>query len=62
MDQTNRCSTPTKTRTVLQHLFVPPNIHYEGMEQEEIHLLAKEHPSSIHFIELSIVRKMDLVK
>jgi hypothetical protein len=63
MDQTNRRSTPTKTRTVLQHLFVLPNTYYERMEQEEKHLLAKVHPSSSHYIlELYIVQKLDLVK
>jgi hypothetical protein len=41
MDQTNRCSTPTKTKTVLQHLCVLPNTYYEGLEQEEIPLFAK---------------------
>jgi hypothetical protein len=41
MDQTNRCSTPTKTRTVLQHLFVIPNTYYERMELEEVQLFIK---------------------
>jgi hypothetical protein len=33
--------TPTKTKIVLQHLFVLPHTYYESMEQEEIHLSAK---------------------
>jgi hypothetical protein len=32
------------------------------MEQEEIHILAKSHPSSSRYIDLSIVQKFDLVK
>jgi hypothetical protein len=39
--QTNRRSTPTKPKAVPQHLNVLSNIHYERMEQEEIHLSAK---------------------
>jgi hypothetical protein len=41
MDQANRGSTPNKTKTVLQQLYVLPNTYYERMEQEEIHLSAK---------------------
>jgi hypothetical protein len=62
MDQTNRCSTPTKTKTVLQHLFVLPNTYYESMELEEIHISAKWHPSSRYNIDLCIVQALDLVK
>jgi hypothetical protein len=62
MDQTNRSSTLTKTKTVLQHLFVLLNTNNERMRQEEIHLLAKLQPSSSHYIELSIVQKLDLGK
>jgi hypothetical protein len=60
MSQTNRRSTPTKTTPVLQHLFCLFNTFHESMEQE-IHLLAKYHPSYSHYIELSIGRNMDLV-
>jgi hypothetical protein len=62
MDLTNRRRTPTKTRIVLQHLYVLPNTYYERKEQEEIHLSAKQHPSSSPYIELFIVKKMVLVK
>jgi hypothetical protein len=41
LDQTNRRGTPTKTKTVLQHLFLLSNTYYESMEQEEINLPAK---------------------
>jgi hypothetical protein len=37
---TNRRSTPTKITPVLQHFNVLPNIYYEKMELEEIHLSA----------------------
>jgi hypothetical protein len=36
--------------------------YYGRIEQEEIHRLAKEHPSSSHYIELTIVQKFDQVK
>jgi hypothetical protein len=62
MDRTNRRSTPTKTKRVLQHLHILPNKYYERMELDEICLTAKYQPSSCHSIELSIVQKMDLVK
>jgi hypothetical protein len=62
MDQTNRHSTPPKTPPVPQHLLVLPNTCYERMEQEETHLSAREYPGSTHYIELSIVQKLDLVK
>jgi hypothetical protein len=62
MDKTNRCSIPTKTKRVLQHLSVLPNTYYERTKQEEICLTAKDQPSSGHYIELSIVQKLDLVK
>jgi hypothetical protein len=39
--QTNRRSTPTKPKTVPQHLNVLPNIYSERTELEEIHLSAK---------------------
>jgi hypothetical protein len=62
MEKTNCCSTPTKNGVVLQHLYLLPIKHYEEMEQEEINQLAKYQPSTIHYIELSIVQKLDLVK
>jgi hypothetical protein len=62
MDRTNCRSTPTKNQAVLQHLYLLPINHYEKMEQEEIHLLTKYQPSTIHYIELSIVEKLALVK
>jgi hypothetical protein len=62
MDRTNRHSTPTKTKTVIQHLYVLPNSYYEGMELEEICLPARYQPSSGHYIEHSIVQKLVLVK
>jgi hypothetical protein len=49
------------TQTVLQHLYFLSNTYYERMELEEIHLSAKYQPSSGHFIENSIVQKLDLV-
>ena len=61
-DETKSHSTPTKTKTVLQPLYVLPCTYYEGMELEEICLLAKYQPSSGHYIELSIVQKLVLVK
>jgi hypothetical protein len=62
MDRTNRRSTPTKTQTVLQYIYVLPNTYYEGIALVEIHQAAKYHPSSGHYIELAIVQKLVLVK
>jgi hypothetical protein len=45
MDRTNRRSTPSKTKTAVQHLYFLSNTYYERMEQEEIHLSAKYQPS-----------------
>jgi hypothetical protein len=61
MNQTNHFSTPIKTQTVLQHLYVLSNTYYEGMELAEICISAKYQPSSGHYIEISIVQKLDLV-
>jgi hypothetical protein len=38
VERANGGSTPIKTRTVLQHLFVIPSTYYERMELEEIYL------------------------
>jgi hypothetical protein len=62
MDRTNCRSTPTKNQAVLQHLYLLPITHYKKMKQKEIHILPKYQPSTIHYIELSIVEKLDLVK
>jgi hypothetical protein len=51
------------SQRVLQNLHVLPNTYYERMELDEISLAAKYQPSSGHYyIELSIVKKMVLVK
>jgi hypothetical protein len=57
MDRTNRHSTPTKTKTVIQHLYILPSTYYEGMELEEICLPSKYQPSFGHYIEHSIVQR-----
>jgi hypothetical protein len=62
MDQNNRHSTPTKNQAVLQHSYLLPNIYYEKMELDEICLTAKSQPSSSHYIQLSRVKKIILVK
>jgi hypothetical protein len=62
LDQTHHRSTPTKTKTVLPHLYLLPNTYYERIELEEICIPANYHPSSGHYIELSIFQKLDLDK
>jgi hypothetical protein len=61
MDQTNLRSTPTKTKTALQHIYVLSHIYYERMELEEICLLAKNQPSSGHYKGHYIVQRLGLV-
>jgi hypothetical protein len=62
MDQTNHRSTTNRTKSVLQHLYVLPNTYYERRRLDNICILAQHQARSCHPIELSIVRKMDLVK
>jgi hypothetical protein len=62
MDQANCGSTPTSTKRVLQNLHVLPNTYYERMELDEIFLTAKYQLTSGHYMELSRVQKLDLVK
>jgi hypothetical protein len=50
------------TKTGLQHLYVLPNPYYERTRLEDICLLAQDQATSFHYIELSIIRKVDLVK
>jgi hypothetical protein len=61
MDQTNHRSTTNMTKRVLQQLNVLPNTYYERKRLEEICLLVQHQASYCHFIELSIVPKMDLL-
>jgi hypothetical protein len=49
MDRTNHHSTPTNAQTVLQNLFVLFSTYYEGLELEEICLLAECQPRSGHY-------------
>jgi hypothetical protein len=58
MDRTNCRSTPNKNQAVLQHLYLLPINHYEKMEQEEIHILTKYQPSTIHYNRTIYSRKV----
>jgi hypothetical protein len=62
IDGTSHRSTTNRIKTLRQHFYALSNIYYERTRLEDICLLAQHQASSCHYIELSIIGKMDLVK